>query len=74
MDCSVPVATDFWLCYLQTTYVIVIVIVILWPSIRMIKVGTSNIEIEKITLTEGKEEIYLSWILDLKLFQTGRAF
>ena len=42
--------------------IIGIIIIILWPSIRSIKLGTSTLEIEKLSYVEEKEQIYLSWI------------
>ena len=38
----------------------------------MIRFGTSNIEIEKISHIESKEQIYLSWIPEDQAFSRGR--
>ena len=57
---------------LRLAMIIAVIIIILWPSIKMIRVGTSNIEIEKLTSFESKEQIYLSWIPEYLLFSRGR--
>jgi tetratricopeptide (TPR) repeat protein len=58
---------------LRLAIIIGIIVIILWPTIRMIKVGTSDIEVEKVTAIESKEQIYLSWIPIDPVFQSGRA-
>jgi hypothetical protein len=56
---------------LRLAVIIAIIVIISWPSIKMIRLGTSNIEIEKLTAT-AKEEIYLSWIPEDIVFSRGR--
>lgn len=47
---------------LRLAIIIGIIVVILWPSIRTIKVGSGSFEIEKLTQIEEKQQIYMSWI------------
>jgi tetratricopeptide (TPR) repeat protein len=47
---------------LSLAIVIGLIVIILWPSIRSLKVGASSLEIEKLTQIEDKEDLYLSWI------------
>jgi len=59
---------------LRLAVIIGIVVVILWPSIKTIKVGTSSLEVEKLTDVEVKEQIFLSWIPEQQVFGRGRIF
>jgi hypothetical protein len=47
---------------IRLAIIIGIIVIILWPSIRSIKLGPSTVEIEKVSYVEDKEQIYLSWI------------
>lgn len=47
---------------LRLAIIIGLIILILWPSIKTIKVGASSIEVEKLSYVEGREQIYFSWI------------
>jgi hypothetical protein len=47
---------------IRLAIIIGIIVIILWPLIRSIKLGTSTVEIEKVSYVEDKEQIYLSWI------------
>lgn len=50
----------------------IIVVIIIWPSLRNFKIGPSTIEIEKISTDETKEEIYSSWISTVDLLYKSR--
>lgn len=49
-----------------------IIIIILWPSIQSIKFGTSEIEVIKLTQTESRENLYMSWFPEDATFQKSR--
>ncbi|MGD9534625.1 MAG: tetratricopeptide repeat protein [Candidatus Nitrosocosmicus sp.] len=58
---------------LSLVILIGIIIIILWPSIKTFKVGSGNLEIEKITHIESKDQIYLSWIPIDEIFEVSRS-
>ena len=58
---------------LRLAIIIGLIILIIWPSIKTIKVGASSIEVEKLSYVEGKEQIYFSWIPYDQIISRGAA-